>query len=225
MRLVWLGVVAVGLAVPGVAHAQFRDWKASADLDIDAQYARGIELSDAEQREGEASFGLRLRGTAGKNPVQYGLGLGYRFGASHPGGFLYAVELLPIGAGLVFSDRLRLVVRGGAGFSGVTGRVPFAGDFPIEARLDLRLTGWLALGGFARVSWTTASEREDGTTAIDFGDELSAGARLRIGRHYDHGRGMRGNDGYYLAAFVNESLGSRFVGGAFGYAIDFAAGR
>ena len=224
MRVAWLSALLFELSLPNVAHAQYRDWKASADLDIDAGYARGTQPSDVEERDGEASFGMRLRGTAGKNPVQYGLGFSYRLGSSHPGGFLYAVELLPIGLGVVVSDRFRLVVRGGAGVSGVTSRVPFAGDFPVEARLDLRLTSWLALGSFARVSWTTSSQRSHGVTAIEFGDELCAGARLRIGRHYDHGQGLRGNDGYYLQALISESLGSRFIGGAFGYAIDFAAG-
>jgi len=191
--------------------------RASLEIDADAL----AQSSGDERRDGRASTGVALRAMIGAKHVFYAIGFGWRLGTSLPGGFLYHAELLPLGVGAGLGDVMHLGVYAGAGISGTTSRVPFAGIFPVEARLDLRIGKRLALGGFARAVWTTGDARNNGAPSSERVDELAAGIRLRLSRYYPLMRNSYGTDGYYITALIEENLGARFIGASFGYSLDF----
>lgn len=210
------------LALAAPAAAQPRGWRGAAGLEIDAAGATVTEAGAAEEREHQGSFGVLLRALVGPSPLCYGLGFDYRLGASYPGGFLYAFHLYPAGLGVVLSDVFKLALYAGAGVSGVSARVPAAAVLPLESRLDLRLGRRLWITAAARVSWTSGEARDAGSSTAGFADELFAQLEVRWSKRYlENMSRMSGGDGYYLAATLEESLGSRVVGAAFGYSLDF----
>lgn len=219
--------VALVAATAGEARGQFGPWKGGASLHLDARYGRVDGAAAGDGRDHHAAVGLDLRAAVGRGaPVLYAAGLGYQFGATVPGGFVYEVDLYPVGVGVLPTHNVSVAVRAGVGMSGTTGRVPLSAQFPVEAVVEFDLHRRVRVAGWVRPSWLTTDARHDGSARASFADELSAGLAVRWGRRYfPHQRNASAGNGYYLAALYREQLGARVVGGAFGYSINVAGGR
>ena len=214
-------------ACPAVAAAQHRDWRGGASLHLDARYGHVDDRDGGETREHLAAVALALRGMAGgRAPVLYAAGLDYQLGASVPAGFLYEVDLLPLGAGLLLTHDTFVAVRGGAGVGETTGHLPFSFQFPAELAVEVEPHRRLRLTVWVRPSWVTHSARRDGSSLLGWADELTTGLALRLGRrYYQHDNRMSAGSGYYVAGLYDEKLGGRALGVAFGHALHVGGGK
>jgi hypothetical protein len=152
-------------------------------------------------------------------PLVGAMGVDYRLGATSPGGFAYALTLWPAGIGVLVDEALFFGVLGGAGFSGVTTRVPASGQLEAEARLLVDLPGPFLLTGAARTTWLAADERQNGAKTASFADESRAELGVRIG-HEDESNDIDLDRGVLLAFEAREAFGARGYGVTVGYQID-----
>ena len=85
----------------------------------------GIGYGDPAPIDYSVTAGVDARLAFGPEdtPITYATGIEYRLGATSPGGFAYALTLLPAGVGVLIDEVLFFAVSGGAGVSGVTTRV------------------------------------------------------------------------------------------------------
>ncbi|MBT8493597.1 MAG: hypothetical protein KJO07_11105 [Deltaproteobacteria bacterium] len=212
--------------VLGAGAADADRWQAGATLTIDTEAGSVIDRGEGDELDHQGSFGVTLRGLASKQwPVFLGAGLDYRIGGSAPGGFLYEFNLMPLGLGYVVGDDLMVGMFAGAGVSQITGRVEVAAQFPVEARVDLRLSRRLFLTGAARALWALRDSRNAGSRTLDPFDEASARLTFRFGRRYHERKSSSTGDGYLLGVVVSEARGSRTWLGVFGYSLDVMAQR
>jgi hypothetical protein len=204
----------VGVLVWAAAPAQARRWRGGGSLAIEARGQHADELD-------VGMFGVTARGLGGKGPLMLAGGMSWQLGASLPAGFLYELDVSPIGIGLL-GHTARIAVTGGAGFSAIAGQVPFAGVFPVEAYAEVNLGDRVRLGASARAAFVVgAEERKDGAPDAPFGDEAQAGLWLRLDTRTEE-FGVDGGDGYHLGALVGQRMGVTFFGAAFGFSLDAA---
>lgn len=157
--------------------------------------------------------------TGGQAPLGV-LGHGWQMsgelGMGTSGGFLYDLNILPIGLATNLGP-LTVGIAAGGGLGGITGgRVPFAWQVPVEARLGLRLGAHAMLEASALNQWTFRSElREDGSQNALFGDEL----RGSLGFHWvmPAFAGSRRGSTFYLGADYREMRGAELFGVRVGY--------
>jgi len=162
-------------------------------------------------------FGAGARGFAGPT-VGWIAGLDAHLGASWPAGALVDFNLRPLGLGLC-SHGILLGVVAGVGAGGVPRRIPFGLQIPVEALLEADLGSAAHIGAWTSVSWVKgAGSRRDGSMHAPFGDELSAGAALRMGRGA-RGRRHRWGNGLLVGVTYAEQLGGRVFGALLGYGI------
>ncbi len=212
-------LVAACLASPAPASAQ--DWsklRAAGSLEMDLSLMRRDDPAAAGGLQDTALAGIGMRAWGGKT-AGLALGLGLHLGAGRGGGFAYDAELLPLGSGVMLGPWARVGLFSGVDISGVTGRVPFAVGFPLEARLELDLGYHVHLAGWAAVrAIAGADARQDGSAHAPFGDELRLGATLRGGRGKKRWAEVWGN-GVYVGILYAERLGTRELGAVIGWGI------
>lgn len=215
---VFFAAIALLVALPRPAHADlydfWRDIRWAVDLDLATRYAADVEEWDdaSAERLHQVAGNIELRGLAGKRWWTVAAAIDTEFGFEIPGAFVYGVHLSPLGLGLRLGDRAYLGVLGGVGFGGVTGRVPFAGEFPLDAFLSFDLGGWVRVEGLARAIYTTGSDARDaGSTTFTFADEGEVRLGLAIGKRH-HQYGTAWSDGTYVGFFAREQMGERIIG-------------
>jgi len=172
--------------------------------------------------DGVGQFGTGARAFAGPTVGWVG-GVDAHLGASLPAGALYDFNLSPLGLGL-YGHGVLVGALGGVGVGGIIGRVPVGFQLPVEALLDVDLGTALHVGAWAGVRWVVGpAARHDGAAHAPFGDELSTGAMLRIGRgKNDAGDAFRWGNGLFVAGTYAEALGAHAWGGQLGYSITIA---
>ncbi len=207
------------------AHADWWErWIFAGDVDLDARYAHARDEEGAAEASDTLVAGVALSGFAGKGVIGYVAGLDAHFGGGLDGGFAYEFDLHPVGLGLSFGHVLRLGVTVGLGVHGLTGRIPFAIQFPLQASLDVNLGRRVHLSAWVTSKWITfADGRQDGSASLPFGDELSSGVFLRLGKGGRQFQADWGN-GYYLGVTYDERMGTSSLGGMIGYSIDTTFG-
>lgn len=225
----WLPLALVATTVGGCAsdeggrrsladRSAFATW-----IKIDAGGSRftSDRAGGAAPVDGTGQFGVGARAFAGPTIGWVG-GVDAHLGASVPAGGLYDFNLSPIGLG-VYGHGVLVGAMGGFGVGGIVGRVPVGFQLPVEAVLDVDLGTHVHAGAWAGVRWVVgAASRDGGSAHAPFGDELSSGVLLRIGRgFFEQGpRGyLRWGYGPFLAGTYAEALGGHAWGGLLGYSI------
>lgn len=208
-----LGAVLVGRAAP--AAAGFEELRYTADLVLES---RGVDGA-----AGALDFGPSLRATAGTRWLAYAVGLDVRPGGGRHGGFAFGAALFPVGLAIAAGAPVSARVVAGIGTDGVTGHVPFSARFPVEAELELHPIRALELTLWAEAAWVTADRRARGATD-GVGDEVAAGATLRLGRGKRERQQWHWSNGWRVGVMVQERLGARTWGLTLGYGIDVSFG-
>ncbi|MCE9578375.1 MAG: hypothetical protein K8W52_34930 [Deltaproteobacteria bacterium] len=203
------------LLVAGPAVAGFEKYRYTADLTLEA---RGVDGA-----AGAIDAGPSLRATAGTRWLAYAIGLDVRPGGGRHGGFAFGAAFYPVGIALGAGAPVSARVVAGIGTDGVTGHVPFTARFPVEAELELHPIRAIELTLWCEAAWVTADRRAHG--AIDgIGDEVTAGAALRIGRGKRERQQWHWSNGWRVGVMVQERVGERAWGLTLGYGIDVAFG-
>jgi hypothetical protein len=181
----------------------------------------GVGYADPTPIDGALTLGVdtRLGFGPGDFPLAYAFGVDYQLGATTPGGFAYAFTLWPAGVGVVLGESAFFGILGGAGFSGVTTRVPASAELEAEARLVCDLPGPFALSAAARVAWLGAEARREGSPSFGFADEARGFVGLRVGPESDD-FGINSGRGPLLAFDVREAFGTHGYGLLVAYQID-----
>jgi hypothetical protein len=173
--------------------------------------------------DGTGQFGVGARAFAGPTIGWVG-GVDAHLGASVPAGALYDLNLSPLGLG-IYGHGVLLGAMGGVGVGGIIGRVPVGFQVPVEAMLDVDLGTHVHAGAWASVRWVVgAPSRDDGPAHAPFGDELSSGVMLRIGRGIVD-PGLRWGYGVFVAGTYAEAMGGHAWGGLLGYSITMAGSQ
>ena len=210
------GIVLVVVALAGAARAdEYAGMRASGDLALD--------LREQDGATGDVIVGPGLRGTIGKAWIGYAAGIDLRAGGGLHGGFALDTALYPIGLTLFHGAPVSARFVIGVGTSAVTGSLPWAATFPIEGEIELHPIGALELSGWAMVTTVAGHAREGGAPDAPFGDELTIGATVRVGRHA-HEDFWRWSNGWRLGATYTERLHEKRWGLVIGWGIDLAAG-
>jgi len=210
--------VLVSLAAAAPAAAERRS--AGGSLTMSARGA--AELDPATDDRVLASTGaVDLMAMYGKRSA-VAVAVGFEVGAEIPGGFAYAMRLMPVGGAIRFGKRGWIGAVGGIGGSGVIDRVPIGLELPITGFLAFDLGEWLRFSSRARVAWIPTSDRRDGgSRSADFVDELDLEAGFAFGKRESKYRSVF-SDGTYLGVFVREQLDQRIVGVSLALAISGA---
>lgn len=204
------------LALARPAAAGYGDHRYTADLTLEA---RGVDGA-----AGAIDAGPSLRATAGSPWLAYAVGLDVRPGGGRRGGFAFGAALYPIGVAIGAGAPVSARVVAGLGTDGVTGHVPFTARLPVEAEVELHPIRAVELTLWCEVAWVTATRRAHGAVDLGIGDELTAGAALRIGRGKREREQWHWSNGWRVGAMVQERLGARMWGLTLGYGIDIAFG-
>jgi hypothetical protein len=230
-------LIPILLVLTGCASAfermDFRRWRWAVDLDMSARYASNVEhwrdtstaTTPATPIVHQGTGRLELRGLAGRKWWSLALGVDVELGFEVPGAFVYGVHLMPVGAALRLGRRTWLGVMGGAGLGGVTERVPFAGEFPVEAFFSMDLGRWVRFMASGRATWIAgAASRDSGSMTLPFADEAEAGAGFAFGKAHDEYE-ARWSDGTYVGLFAREQEGGRIIGIVLAIPMDGASAR
>jgi len=203
-----------------------RGWRGGVSLALDTRYGRVTEAAPGDERNQHGAAGVTLRAMAGKSWFLYAAGFDYHLGATEPGGFLYDTNLYPLGAGILIGPNAKVGVRAGVGLSGVTERVQFSLQAPIEIAVELDLHRRVRVAALARATWLSDDTREEGSESVTFADEAAAGLSLRWGkRYYPNDNRMSAGNGYFLGVLYQEQIGSKIIGVTFGYSLNASMGR
>jgi len=213
-------VVVAALASAGTARAQFRGWGGAGSLSYDARYTRytdgegdGAGIPDLTEA---VDLGTTLRALAGKSPFGFAVGFDTHLGGGLSGGFAYDVALSPFGVGVRAGKYAQLGVIAGVGVGGITDRVPFGVQFPVEVFADFWLSKYFRVHAWGTRRFITVADVRP--------HELSAGAALRFNRGYEQW-GFASGNGYYVGVTYDERMDTEAIGVAIGYSIHFSTGR
>lgn len=220
-----VGVAVAGLLASSSVSAQmFGKWEFGASLNYEARVTHAEDpdaLADVTQ---VATAGVSSRALAGKRDrrAAFAAGFDFQFGGGIGGGFAYEFDFYPLGLATRLGERGHFGVVAGVGLSGLTDRIDFAMQFPVEAFLEFELGRRIRVLAYGSSRWVASSEaRTGGVDAIPFGDEFNAGLGIRWGKRRDQHRAAMGN-GYYVGGLYQERLGVRFYGATIGYNLNFA---
>lgn len=207
-----------------VEPARGNDWRITGDLELDLRYTRFGQPEVDQERADSLLAGFGIAGFAGRKTIGYAMAFDIRFGAGMNGGFAYNVALHPLGVGVVLAHAVRFSTTIGIGTQGLTGHIPAALRWPVRATLHLELGRRLHLAGWAQATFISAADsRQSGSESTPFGDELSAGGYLRVGKGgREYGSSEWGN-GYLVGAAYQEMLGDRQLMVIVGYGIGVTA--
>ena len=207
-------------SAPGVGEAQGFKLRGAAGLKLDVEYTRFDDPDNMSVPADTVVGGIDLWGTIG-TALQYFAAIDVHFGGAVNGGFAYEMDFYGFGLGIQLGSFAFAGVAAGIGFSGVTGEIPFARQFPIRGILQLNLHKRLHIEGFAIGKAIGARARNNGTDAFGGFDEIKAGVLLRIGKGGGNAYQRWGN-GYFVGATYSELLGVRSYGALLGYSISIA---
>lgn len=214
-------IILAGAADPALAQ---HGWRFTGDLEIDARYFRLDAPDTAAQPPDAVLAGFSIVGFAGKKAVGYAAAFDARVGAGLDGGFAYEFALHPVGMGITIAHVARLLTTFGLGLDGITGHIPVGMRFPLRTTLHLELGRRVHLAGYAQTAWISfADAREDGAESAPFGDELTVGGYLRIGKGDDQYGQMHWGNGYLVGAAYQERLGASQLMFTIGYGIGMTA--
>lgn len=193
---------------------------AAAQMDLHLKVHRASEEVPFGGNETAASAGMTMRGVGETTPVGFAAGMDLELGGGFSGGFLYEYRLLA-GLGTGISEYVAIGVVSGIGIGGLTGdHVPFGLDIPVEVFAGVELGGLMRVSSWARSSWILASEdRQDGSEAAPFGDELAAGGSLLFGGRtgsYSHDR-----TGLAISGAYRELMGTHVYEASIGFGLSF----
>jgi len=222
MRIASLGVLSfLASSAPSLALAQRAEYATPAELRgeglshlLDASlrlgYTRAVETGRAPGLANTGAFSFRTRALLGER-VAYCAGLDGELGGSD-GGFVYGLTGYLLGVGARWGAGNAVALCGGAGFSGATDAVPFAGRFPVELSLAQSL-GPLRVLLWANVAWTAGdASRREGSRTLSFVDEAEAGLSFRFGRQRRYWSSTNAGGGPSLGVVYREYMGARAVG-------------
>jgi hypothetical protein len=207
--------IAVMLASSQARAEPFAGWRATGDLALDLRAIAGAA--------GDVEVGPGLRATAGKRWLAYAIGLDVRAGGGVHGGFAFDTTLYPIGVSILHGAPVSLRVVGGVGAGGVTGRLPIAARFPVEAELEVHPAKQLELSAWAEVAYALRTARAGGAPDAPWGDELTLGATIRVGRGA-HESEFAWSNGWRLGGTFTERVGEKVYGLVIGWGIDISGG-
>lgn len=219
-------LVALVLCVATPAHAV--DWQS-------IRFATSMEMTGraatTDPRDGldatwQGTWGVAARALVGKK-VHYAAAIDFEVGFEVPGGFAYGFHLLPVGLGFRLGKRGLVGVAGGVGLGGVIDRVPFGGEFPVDAFLEFDLGKHVRFHSGARATWVAGSAARDGGIVFadlhGLADELDLRAGLSFGtRESEYGYSW--GDFTYFGITWREQVGERIVGVCIALSIAGAGG-
>jgi hypothetical protein len=224
MRAAVIAGVLVAAAASPAEAGRWNEWTGGATVAYDARYTRASDGDAIGDLTEIAEAGLVLRGVGSKAGVGLAAQLDFHLGGGLDGGFAYELDLLPVGYGANLGRRVIAGIMIGAGFSGVTDRVPFAWQYPVEVFVETDLGKRFHLSVFSRAAFIGgADERQNGADNALFGDETSLGVALRFNRRHER-YGYKAGNGYYVGAVWNRRMDVDFTGVSVGYGIHMIAG-
>jgi hypothetical protein len=183
-------------------------WKAGGELELSARGIRREAPAAGGSPSDTIDAGLGLRAHGGPGKLGIALGLDLHLGGGTDGGFSYETALRPLGAGLYLGGVGSLMITGGAGFSGITGQIPFTFRLPVEARLEVDLAPRIHVRMFGELDGLTHHGERD----------KRAGFALRLGKGGQRYNEKWGNGGF-VGVIVGERGGIRELGLTIGYGI------
>ncbi|HTJ43197.1 MAG TPA: hypothetical protein VL463_13925 [Kofleriaceae bacterium] len=208
--------IACLLILTAPAHAdEFEGWRATGDLALDLRANAGAA--------GAAEVGPGLRATIGKPWLSYAAGIDVRAGGGVHGGFALDTALYPIGISLFEGSPVSFRIVGGVGVGGVSGHLPFAARIPVEAELEIHPVRVIELSAWGECAFVARDARDHGAADALFGDELTLGATIRVGRGA-HQSQWHWSNGWRLGATMTERVGERAYGLVIGWGIDLSGG-
>lgn len=210
-------VVLLVLTASTAAHAGFDDWDGGALLSYDLRYLRLSEDDAIGDLSEVMDAGLTTRAFAGKGALGIAVGLDLHMGGGLSGGFAHEANLYPLGYGVPLGSWGFIGAVTGVGVSGVTDRIPFGWQWPVETYLELDLGKKFHLTAASSYRWIGgAAERqtEHGLTP----DERVVRVDLRFNRAHRKFDVASGN-GYYVGFYSVQRMDETFYGVAIGYAI------
>jgi hypothetical protein len=162
-----------------------------------------------------ATVGARSRGVV--RALHLALGLDSQLGGGFNGGFVYRAR---VGAGLgrTFARTFAAGLLVGLGIDGITGdRVPLAAEVPVELFVSGNVGPYNHFLVWARNSFVYGSEaRDGGADAALFGDEMSLGIGIGLGKNrvaVGHWKGR----GVLLGVEYRELMGTSSLGFTLAY--------
>ena len=126
------------------------------------------------------------------------------------------MTLSPLGVGLRLGKWGMVGALVGVGVSGVSERIPFAVQLPLEVFADFGLSKYVRVH-----AWGVRRLIE---VADDRPDERGAGLQLRLNRSYEQW-GFASGNGYYVGVTYDERMQTEAIGVMIGYSIHFATVR
>jgi hypothetical protein len=211
-----IAIVVVVLGAARAAHADpWGSFRATGDLALDLRASAGAA--------GAALVGPGLRATAGKKWLAYAIGIDVRAGGGVHGGFAFDTTLYPIGISIGHGAPVSARVVGGVGAGGVTGHLPIAARFPVEAELEIHPIRALELSAWAEVAYALRTARASGAPDAPWGDELTLGATIRIG-HAARESEFHWSNGWRVGGTFTERVGEKVYGVVVGWGIDLSGG-
>ncbi len=193
-------------------------------LQMDTQLERTRQPEKLKGLRDVHSAGMAVDAYGGSAHIGFAAYLNVHFGGGYQGGFAYRVSLLPVGVALYDrSQTIGLAFATGLQLQGVTGHQVIGVQQPLRADLRVRLGTHLLLDMWASSDVALGTRRDQGSRNAPVGDELQAGASLRIGRGGDRDEGrhsLRYGSGYFVGVLYAERFANEFWGLAIGHGMD-----
>ncbi len=205
------------LTTSAVAHAGFDDWDAGAVVSYDFRYLRLSEDDAIGDLNEVMDVGLAGRGFAAKGALGLAVGFDVHMGGGLDGGFAHEANLYPLGYGVKLGRWGFVGAVTGVGVSGVTGRIPFGWQLPLETFVELDLGKRFHLAVASSYRWIGAADErqtEHGITP----DEHTMRVDLRFNRQHNR-HGFAAGNGYYVGFYSVERMDETFYGIAIGYSL------
>lgn len=159
--------------------------------------------------------GVQVRGSLSNTHPSLGGGLDLAGGVGFPASFMYLARIYPAGLVVPFGNTGYFGVFGGAGISGVTQHVTGGLEVPVEAVLDVEVRERLRLGFRTSLAWVPYIKNRNEHQHVPFGDELTVGAIVRIGRNAAAPSGSWSR-GRFFSLERHEVMNSYWLGVGFG---------
>lgn len=173
-------------------------------IDLRAERSqRGGGIGDAA---GAISVDASMRGLGDADPV--GVFGGFDLALGGGTGFQYRVQGI-VGAGAPLGRRFVVGVGSGPGIDGLTSKIPFGVDFPVELYLGIDVASFVGVTAWAQDGWVlAASARKHGARHAPFGDEAALGLGLAFGQRDDYSGSIE-REGLRLGFDVREAMDTR----------------
>jgi len=210
-------VVVLVLTTSSVAQAGVQDWDFGAVVSYDFRYLRLAQDNAIGDLHEVMDAGLGGRGFAGKGAAGIAVGFDVHMGGGLDGGFAHEANLYPLGYGVKLGTWGFVGAVTGVGVSGVTDRIPFGWQLPVETFVEFDLGKRFHLNVASSYRWIGAADErqtEHGATP----DEHTMRMDLRFNRQHNR-YGFAAGNGYYVGFYSVDRMDETFYGIAIGYAV------